>query len=392
MSPPLRSHPVAPGHQVRTPSVPMLEQNRPIPPERLDKLNRTNPNLSNSYPATIYESQHQGGRPGQQDQTFVFADPTGRYKIYGVADGIGGHLGGDIASLCAKETLRRFAQERLFNEIDRIISETQNIEQLRRNLSSVEWTPEQHKFFDVAIAEMLKKVVHHIENTIRNTVEELKSQLVSEKEFEKAENIQSMGTTLTACFEIGRKAYIVHVGDSRAYLVGKNETRLITRDHSHMWELMYEEKLTYEEALDRLRIRTENRYKSSLYHFERKFGKEARQEWVEKKAQRQLNSGIFNYVDRHKLEDSDIDIQIIELDEDDRIILVTDGFLQALSPSNRYGNRTMEREVSKRFRKYPSANFAHGAILDALENYEKAKKGSLKDLDNLSVVARLHGQ
>jgi protein phosphatase len=47
-----------------------------------------------------------------------------------------------------------------------------------------------------------------------------------------------MGTTLTAVLSIGLDAFVVHVGDSRAYHVGEAEIRQITRDHTLAQQLV----------------------------------------------------------------------------------------------------------------------------------------------------------
>lgn len=58
------------------------------------------------------------------------------------------------------------------------------------------------------------------------------------------------GTTLTAVAVIGDLAYVVHVGDSRAYLITDTEIEQITRDHSLVQRLVELDQLTQEETLD----------------------------------------------------------------------------------------------------------------------------------------------
>jgi PPM family protein phosphatase len=41
-----------------------------------------------------------------------------------------------------------------------------------------------------------------------------------------------MGTTLTAAYSVGADLFIIHLGDSRAYLYRKGELRRLTRDHT----------------------------------------------------------------------------------------------------------------------------------------------------------------
>jgi protein phosphatase len=56
------------------------------------------------------------------------------------------------------------------------------------------------------------------------------------------------GTTLTAAAIVGDLAYVVHVGDSRIYLVTKDGLEQITRDHSLVQRLIELDQLTREEA------------------------------------------------------------------------------------------------------------------------------------------------
>ena len=57
-----------------------------------------------------------------------------------------------------------------------------------------------------------------------------------------------MGTTLTGALVSGDEVSIVHVGDSRAYLLREGQLRQLTRDHSLVEELRREGRLTSEEA------------------------------------------------------------------------------------------------------------------------------------------------
>lgn len=59
---------------------------------------------------------------------------------------------------------------------------------------------------------------------------------------------RGMGTTLVAAVVIGETAYILNVGDSRAYSLRKQEIRQLTRDHSLVEELVQAGQLTPEQA------------------------------------------------------------------------------------------------------------------------------------------------
>jgi len=57
-----------------------------------------------------------------------------------------------------------------------------------------------------------------------------------------------MGTTMVAAVILGRKLYVANVGDSRAYLVGKSGLTQITEDHSWVEEQVRAKLLTPEQA------------------------------------------------------------------------------------------------------------------------------------------------
>lgn len=58
----------------------------------------------------------------------------------------------------------------------------------------------------------------------------------------------NMGTTLTACYLEDGKATFVNVGDSRAYLIHNGELCQVTHDHSVVQELLLKDIITEEEA------------------------------------------------------------------------------------------------------------------------------------------------
>lgn len=69
--------------------------------------------------------------------------------------------------------------------------------------------------------------------------------------YEKAQTSSAcagMGTTLTALFIGKSRVYIGHVGDSRAYLLREGTLKQVTQDHSIVAELMLRGGLTPEEA------------------------------------------------------------------------------------------------------------------------------------------------
>lgn len=65
---------------------------------------------------------------------------------------------------------------------------------------------------------------------------------------EKNEELKGMGTTVVCAVVIGGTVVIAYVGDSRAYLIGKDSIRLLTHDHSVVQELLDMGSITEEQA------------------------------------------------------------------------------------------------------------------------------------------------
>ncbi|MBE3577346.1 MAG: Stp1/IreP family PP2C-type Ser/Thr phosphatase [Limnochordales bacterium] len=110
--------------------------------------------------------------------------------LYAVADGMGGHRAGEVASRVALEALATH-------------------------------------FPDPALApRSLVEAVRYANQEVY---------LLSSKHSEWS----GMGTTLTAALWDGEALHIAHVGDSRAYLLPREAPlRQVTRDHSVIWELV----------------------------------------------------------------------------------------------------------------------------------------------------------
>lgn len=136
-------------------------------------------------------------RPGNEDY-FILDVERG---LLAVADGMGGHQAGEVASHLA---LRALA-DKLFNGPEG--------EPLSRLL---------------AAAAFANEVVY-------------RSSLSSQER-------EGMGTTMTAVWVTGSRAYLTHIGDSRAYLFRDGQLQVLTDDHSYVGELVRRGGLTAEEA------------------------------------------------------------------------------------------------------------------------------------------------
>jgi protein phosphatase len=124
-------------------------------------------------------------------------------SFFAVADGMGGHQAGEVAS--------KFALRLLKSELDKRISSGEKADQA---------------------------LVKSIEEANRSLYE------MSAKNPE----WQGMGTTVTACLKQDEQILIGQVGDSRAYLLRDNAISQLTEDHSLVQELVRSGSITDEEA------------------------------------------------------------------------------------------------------------------------------------------------
>ncbi|QQR79654.1 MAG: Stp1/IreP family PP2C-type Ser/Thr phosphatase [Deltaproteobacteria bacterium] len=153
------------------------------------------------------------GRKREKNEDSLFV--SGELGLFMVADGMGGHLGGEFASRIAVKT----------------ISET--IEQL---LKDPEATLSLNLGFDRSdYGEMLKYAIR----------------VASYRIFEEASknpNLRGMGTTTVALLIQNGKGYIAHVGDSRTYLVHEKSIKQLTNDHSLVAEQLRAGFITQDEV------------------------------------------------------------------------------------------------------------------------------------------------
>lgn len=124
-------------------------------------------------------------------------------SIFAVADGMGGHVAGEVASATALVPLE---------EIDAKV------------------------YPDGATA------IHALEGAIKEANEQVVSKAEESPEYE------GMGTTLTALMFEGRRIHFAHVGDSRAYLLRDGQFNQLTRDHTFVQQLVEEGRISEEEA------------------------------------------------------------------------------------------------------------------------------------------------
>jgi PPM family protein phosphatase len=129
-------------------------------------------------------------REGNED-SYLIVEP-----LYAVADGMGGHRGGEVASSLALETVQGLFERR-----------------------------------EGSLAEQVAQA----------------NRVVFDRSQEDR-NVSGMGTTLTAAQVDENGIHLVHVGDSRAYLLRGGELTRITEDHTLVHRMVMEGEISEEEA------------------------------------------------------------------------------------------------------------------------------------------------
>ena len=129
-------------------------------------------------------------REGNED-AFAIEPP-----LYAVADGMGGHRGGEVASQLALQTV---------------------VERFRAGQGSL-----------ADQVQAANRAVYERSATDRK--------------------VTGMGTTLTAAIVAGERAHLVHVGDSRAYLLRAGALRQLTEDHTLVNRMLKAGEITEREA------------------------------------------------------------------------------------------------------------------------------------------------
>lgn len=130
-------------------------------------------------------------RATNQDNFYI--DTPGKWTV--LADGMGGHKGGETASSIAVDVIKK--------------SMTENTG--------------------------LKEAIDNANKSVFDFAAE-------------NEEFSGMGTTIVLCKVMGKTATIAHVGDSRAYKFGNGELTRITKDHSIVQQLIDSGTITEEQA------------------------------------------------------------------------------------------------------------------------------------------------
>jgi serine/threonine protein phosphatase PrpC len=129
-------------------------------------------------------------------------DPGGRFFI--LADGVGGHLDGDIASATAVDVVRTL------------------LEAAADDLDGVELAPSPvgRRY----VRDLLAHAVRRANDVVRARAKS-------------GQGADGMATTLEVVVVLGRELFVAHVGDSRTYLVREGSALPLTTDHTAAEEM-----------------------------------------------------------------------------------------------------------------------------------------------------------
>ncbi len=144
-----------------------------------------------------------GLRRSQNEDSYRASPAVG---LFVVADGMGGHVGGEVASELA-------------------VAEIQNVVESTRALGPQDTWPMP---FDRALGRDGNRLRAGFDFANRKIGQQTKS----------VENLRGMATTVVAVLLDGGQAAIAHVGDSRAYLYRSDRLTRLTSDHSWVEEQM----------------------------------------------------------------------------------------------------------------------------------------------------------
>ena len=150
-----------------------------------------------------YGISHRGGRAHNED--YILVKKIKDAYLLAVADGIGGHNAGEVASKMAVDTLEEFMRERY-----------------REDLS-------------------IEEVANLLEEAYKLAHERIKENAIGERE--------GMGTTLVSALVKGNRCVVANCGDSRGYLIRKGRIVQRTKDHSFVQSLIDMDLISEEEAM-----------------------------------------------------------------------------------------------------------------------------------------------
>lgn len=143
------------------------------------------------------------------------ATEGGAIGLFIVCDGMGGHMGGEVASHWAVEAMRQELSSLFFNDPRATVRLTEA--EINLSLSGQDAT---------RMSAGVK-----LENQVRKAIAKA-NQVVIDYAQKRPEKAAEAGTTAALAVVVGRRVVVANVGDSRTYLLRKHVLRQISRDHS----------------------------------------------------------------------------------------------------------------------------------------------------------------
>jgi len=151
-----------------------------------------------------------------------------------VADGVGGHLGGKVASHWAVETLKQELADLFFPTDPRktvALSEVE-MQALMEGFKGAE------RPSDAVVMHRLREAIERANEAVYGYAEH------------RPQEARGAGSTVTMALLKGMRVYVANVGDSRTYLLRDGCLTPLTQDHSVVAELVAAGQISPQEAFD----------------------------------------------------------------------------------------------------------------------------------------------
>jgi PPM family protein phosphatase len=158
-----------------------------------------------------FGATHVGRQRQHNEDAFLVEDEA---KLFLVADGMGGHAAGEIASRIAVDSISEFI--------------------LHTKEDDGTWP----HAYDEHFRRSTNRLVAALRTANTRVLEAMR----------KDARLRGMGTTVVACMAENDTMSVAHVGDSRAYLIREGQLSRITNDHSWVFEQVQAGMLTEAEA------------------------------------------------------------------------------------------------------------------------------------------------
>ena len=143
------------------------------------------------------------GKLRRQNEDAVFVNEKEPYFLV-VADGMGGHNAGEVASSIAIETIKELLSK-------------------KTGRRKIDYENKMREAFTLAN----KKIYDYADENAK---------------------LMGMGTTTVTALVSGGRLIVGNVGDSRAYIIKDDDIRQISIDHSYVWQLVLRGEITEQQA------------------------------------------------------------------------------------------------------------------------------------------------